>query len=65
MLLLLFETELPPTEDEPLSVELLTLFPAVAVPCKKKNTTPSPSPSPLHILWNRPQLQMFHDLLAR
>lgn len=37
MLLLLFETELPPTEDEPLSVELLTLFPAVAVPCKYKN----------------------------
>lgn len=39
MLLLLFETELPPTEDEPLSVELVTLFPAVAVPCKKKKQT--------------------------
>lgn len=42
MLLLLFETELPPTEDEPLSVELVTLFPAVAVPCKKKTNKQTP-----------------------
>lgn len=38
ILLLLFETELPPTDDDPLSVELLTLFPAVAFPCKAQIT---------------------------